>query len=278
MAFQGKTDIAEIARVFGIAFGGGASEWYDKHLRKVKPSDRKNYRCLTVDGRIVSFLQVLPKRMHIGRALVRMAGIAAVCTDAEFRKRSYNRRLWADSIEFMGREGYDISILYGIPKYYHRYGYSEVMERHMVTMTPSDFEDAPAKMKSAALTSADMKAVCRLYNTQARFRDGNIERKSMARPERGLKVSDERGRMAAYAVWRESEGAIEVRDAAARELLGALQRVAYREAADHIRVLLPPGYPLTDAMRRYKHGVPCESHAPGMVLPCGEERVRGGCI
>ena len=255
--FQGKTDIAEIARIFGIAFGKGAGEWYDKHLRKVKPAERKNYRCLTADGRIVSFLEVQPKRMHIGRALVRMAGIAAVCTDAEFRKKGYNRRLWADSIEFMEREGYDISILYGIPKYYHRYGYSEIMARHMVTMAPSDFEDAPAKMKSAALTKADMKAVCTLYNTQARFRDGNIERKSMARPERGLKVSDKRGRIAAYALYRESEGTLEVRDAAARdgaaarELLGAIQRTAHREVAGHIKVLLPPGYPLTDVMRRY---------------------------
>jgi len=253
-AFQGNNDVADIVHVIATSFGAEGAEWNRKRLSKLKPVERKNLRCLAVNGRIVSFLEIVPKRMYVGRALLRMAGIAGVCTDPEFRNKGYNRRLFADALDFMAREGYEISILYGIPGYYHRYGYREVMARHLVTAPAPDGQMARPKWKSASVSKSDMKEICALYNAQARFRDGNCVRKSMVPPENGLKITDDKGRIAGYAAWREHDGAIEVREAAARdaaagrELLTAIEHLAFARAADRLSVDLPPGYPLSEAM------------------------------
>lgn len=255
--FQGRRDIAGIARIFATAFGGVAvGEEYAKYLRGLKPREYKNHRCLEVDGRIVSFLEVVPRSMYIGRSLLAIAGIGGVVTDPNHRKKGYNRALLDDTIEFMTEERYDLSILYGIPGYYHKFGYEVVMADYYVTLSPPDHPGGWSSFAASAVRKDDLPALCRLYNAQARFRDGNCRRKTMQKPKRGLKLCDRKGRPVAYASWRDEEGTMSVRDAAARntaageELLKVLLITARRNALDHLKITLPFGYPLTDAIAR----------------------------
>ncbi len=255
-AMAGRGDYADIVRISGVAFGARYKDVCLKKLRRVKPPQRKNHRVVEVDGHVVSYLEIFPKEMYIGRALVRMAGIGGVCTDPAHRKKGYNRLLWQDTLEFMRKDGYDISILYGIPNYYHKYGYDVVMADYYVTMSPPDHPGGWSALTASAIRKNDLPALCKLYNAQARFRDGNCRRKTMQKPERGLKLCDKNGKPVAYASWRDEEGTMSVRDAAARnlaagkELLKALLITARRNALDHLKVTLPFGYPLTEAIRR----------------------------
>ncbi|MHC4713257.1 MAG: GNAT family N-acetyltransferase [Planctomycetota bacterium] len=254
-AFTGGGDVNEVVRVVTASFGGGGGEWHSKRLGKLTRKEWKNHRCLELDGRIVSYLEIVPKRMYIGRSLLKMAGVGGVSTDPAHRKKGYNRALFEDTIEFMRKDGYDLSILYGIPDYYHRYGYESVMTRHIVTMPArEEFPGPAAGYKRSVVARSDMEQIRCLCNAQARYRDGNCLRDRMHKPKRGVKITDARGRIAAYATWREENGIIFTGDAAARnpaagvELLKVLWRVAWRELAGQINVDLPPGYPLTDAM------------------------------
>ncbi len=271
-AFTGGADVREVARVVTASFGAGGGEWHIKRLRRLPRKEWKNHRCLVLDGRVVSYIKIVPKRMYLGRALLKMAGVAGVSTDPDHRRKGYNRALFRDTIEFIRKDGYDLSILYGIPDYYHRYGYESVMTGHIVTMTPrEEWAGAAAPHKRSVVTRSDMDQIRRLCNAQARHRDGNCLRNRMHKPARGVKITDGRGRIVAYAAWREENGIIFVPDAAARgpaaavELLRALWRVAWREMAGQINVDLPPGYPLTDAMlprgatyrRQFRHNAGC---------------------
>ena len=106
----------------------------------------------------------------------------------------------------------------------------------------------------SAATKADAAAMLRLYNAQARFRDGNCRRTSMSVPPRAIKLTDARGRLRAYALWRDAEGTMNVTEAAAADdaagldLLCAVRNRAWREGLTHVSVQMPPGYALTDAL------------------------------
>lgn len=255
-AFNGAGDIQAISHIYGIAFGRAAGESYARRLAGVSAADRKDYRCLTVDSRVASFLDINPRLTYVGRSLLKVAGIGGVCTDPAFRDKGLSRSLFKDTVRFLEDEGYDLSILYGIPDYYHKYGFEVVMPRdHAVSVARVELPNDKMKLTPSAIGKADLAALCRLYNRQARYRDGNCRRSRLRKPGRGLKLTDSKDRLVAYASWRNEVGTLAVHEAvaasggAARELLLALRRLAWREGLEHLKVLLPFGYPLTDAMR-----------------------------
>lgn len=259
-AYKGPADLAVIYRLAEASFPPRSGDWLRIYFKSLEPSQYKNHRCLEVDGKVVSYLHVIPKRMRLGRALLRAGGIGAVCTDPAYRRKGCSRALCLDALEFMKEEGYDLSILFGIPDYYHRFGYASVAARHVVTLGDPvrDIDVEPLRFKMSSLRTADMEACLRLYNSQARLHDGNCLRRKMPKKARGVKIVDPKGRLAGYASWTQAEGVLEVRDAAARDaaagaqLLSALRSLAERVCADCLSVDMPPGYPLTDAMLRFR--------------------------
>jgi predicted acetyltransferase len=76
-----------------------------------------------IDGRIVTHYGVWGYDMRIGAACVRVGGIGGVATHAGFRKRGLMAKTVAATIEAMSQVGYDMTVLFGIPDLYHRFGY-----------------------------------------------------------------------------------------------------------------------------------------------------------
>jgi predicted acetyltransferase len=62
--------------------------------------------------------------MRIGDAVIRMAGIGDVYTEREHRMKGYMRYLYEDTLTYMTEEGYDVSMLFGIPDFYTKFGYA----------------------------------------------------------------------------------------------------------------------------------------------------------
>lgn len=84
-------------------------------------------RILVVDGRVASSVRVVDRDFRIGKALFRLGGIADVATHPDFQKRGYCALLFRDVIDFMTRDGFDLSLLFGIPNFYHRFGYATAL-------------------------------------------------------------------------------------------------------------------------------------------------------
>ena len=61
--------------------------------------------------------------MRIGQAQVRVAGVGAVATDGEFRKRGLMEQTANRAIKACADAGYDLTLLFGIPDFYHKFGY-----------------------------------------------------------------------------------------------------------------------------------------------------------
>jgi len=254
-AFDKGRDAKAVAGILTGSFGTWSSEGHLPGLLRTKKSDCRNHRVVEDDGRVVARLDVVPLDIQIGQATLHVGGIAGVCTDPTTRMKGYARVLMEDAITFMRKEGYEYTLLYGIPNLYHKFGYEVVMGRHNVTIAQSEIPQTATRFKRSAMTEKDAAAGLRLYRGETRFRDGNVARKKMRVRRGSFKLTDDRGRMAAYAMWSGQDGSLAVhegvaRDAGAgRELLAALRAVALGEGLDHINVKLPFGYHLTDAIR-----------------------------
>lgn len=74
-------------------------------------------------GKVVTHWGVWGYRMRIGTARVRTAGIGAVATDGTLRRHGLMRRTAAAGVQRAAAAGYDVSVLFGIHDFYHRFGY-----------------------------------------------------------------------------------------------------------------------------------------------------------
>ena len=79
---------------------------------------------MLVDGELVCWLGVIDYTMRIGTTQVRMAGIAGVETKEPHRMKGYMRDLLNGTLVYMQTQGYDISMLFGIPDFYPKFGYA----------------------------------------------------------------------------------------------------------------------------------------------------------
>jgi hypothetical protein len=114
----------------------------------------------------VSRLQILRCRLRIGVATVEMDGIGDVFTEPQHRKRGLARRMLEATVEHMRGGDAALTMLYGIPDFYGRFGYVTAGPDHRLSLTRLDQPAAlPDGWTARPLVAADIPAVRRLYAT-----------------------------------------------------------------------------------------------------------------
>src|SRR5437867_873767 len=89
---------------------------------------------LMIDGGSISRLWIVPFRIRIGAAAVRMEGIGGVGTDDEYRNRGYSRRVLEATVERMLAGEAAVSMLYGIANFYPKFGYATAGPDHLLSL------------------------------------------------------------------------------------------------------------------------------------------------
>jgi hypothetical protein len=90
---------------------------------------------LVVEGAAVSRLWIVPFTLRVGAAAVRMEGIAGVGTETEHRYRGHARRLLEATVAKMRAGDAALSMLYGIPDFYPKFGYATAGPDHFIHLT-----------------------------------------------------------------------------------------------------------------------------------------------
>ncbi len=107
------------------------------------PYDWEASRVGVIDGDVVTHFGVWDFGMRVGGSVVRLAGIGAVATLKSHRGRGLMARTAGDCVRGMDVAGYDMSLLFGIPGFYHRFGYVCAFDQVRTVLktrdlTPSD--------------------------------------------------------------------------------------------------------------------------------------------
>ncbi len=93
------------------------------------------------NGNHISDLQIFDRWMWLGSAKVHVACIGGVGTTERSRNRGLARRVLNAAVEWMATR-YDLSMLFGIPDFYGRFGYATCIPEHRVTLALRDIEAA----------------------------------------------------------------------------------------------------------------------------------------
>lgn len=101
---------------------------------QTKDNGRNHFRELIVGERSVSNLTLIDYTVRIGSAWLRMGGIAGVGTLEDCRNKGFSRSVLEDTTSYMKQEGYDVALLFGIPDYYHKFGYAVCLSEPSFTL------------------------------------------------------------------------------------------------------------------------------------------------
>jgi len=158
-----------------------------------------------VDGEPVSHVASIQLDMRVGSSVVRMGGIAGVETKPEYRMRGFARKCMTRTIRYMHDHGCDVSMLFGIPNFYTKFGYAPCLPEHTLTVRVRDAEEAGRldEYKVREFTEEDIDSVLEIFNENNRERTCTIVRK------RGEWMGFRRGKRPGYPppalVWEEGD-------------------------------------------------------------------------
>ncbi|MCY4112171.1 MAG: GNAT family N-acetyltransferase [Chloroflexi bacterium] len=224
---------------------------------------------LEVDGELVSQLWVVDVAVRAWDAELRSAGVAGVGTPEPHRMKGYARRLMEACERFAADRGYPISTLFGIPDFYHRFGYATVCPEFQIRIELDALEtDGPAASLED-LQPSDWVPIARMCNAAYGSLDGSVVRREGAwrgprqgsdwfRKPQAFVSRDARGRPAAYAVvdTELTDGCLSVseavagHDAAGLALAGGLAGMARSRGATGLLASLHPGTGLGPLLTR----------------------------
>jgi predicted N-acetyltransferase YhbS len=234
--------------------------------------------------------------MRVGQTVVRMRGLTNVYIQPLHRKKGYARRLMVEWIDWMRREGYEMSGLFGIQDFYHRFGYATWSANHELSIQTRDAERARGLLHVGEASAADGSELVALYNQAnclrtcslvrpddwPRFRDGfgdaSADEDPGAYAGRGgvLAARDDSGQIVGYAALSQSTDVTAVAELASRpgsaraevfeSLLARLAATAVERRCGEIKFLLPQDHAFCAFARRYGCEVKSEYRRNGGAM------------
>lgn len=247
----------------------------------VKDEGSRWQMALQLDGVAVSGMGMMKKEMYVGSAVVKQAGIAGVWTDEAHRKKGYASRVMWEGIAWMEKQNYDMSILFGIADFYHRYGYAPVFAEQAVTIDTARLQTLKKTYYSGKMKASEVGAMRRVYGKYNGGRSGMAARGAKWTPwwrmprmgdgttrRRGqvVVIRDQKDRLKGFVVFDAQAGRLVVSevcgvDRAALVTIGAvIGRRAKREGAEQVRFCLPLDDPFLDVCQAL--GYACSASYP----------------
>jgi hypothetical protein len=149
----------------------------DHTIRFSVQDDGATSVALVVHEQVVSFLTIIPLTIAVGRARVRVDGIGGVETLEQHRKKGYSRQVLEASIAHMRRGSAALSLLYGIPDFYPKFGYATAGPEYAIQLRSlSPQAPLPAGWTQRRCRSEDAPAIHQLYEQATSRAVGAVQR------------------------------------------------------------------------------------------------------
>ncbi len=252
-----ERDRSAIIDLTGKTFGHSYFDWVERcehgYLDN-SPYDWRASRVAFVGDRLVGHFGVYDMTQRVGRGSLRVAGIGAVACDAEFRKRGIVREVAAESVAGLAGAGYEVSLLYGIRNFYHRFGYVTGWPDYRWTVSTGDL---PEQETPAITCVSDYVALAHLANVWHEGIPGTAIRPTYRdnprTGHRGYQWQDAAGAISGFIVCKKSEDSLWVTDAAGdpEEVLAVCRAEASRQCCASVSIIaFPPASPYVRALQK----------------------------
>jgi predicted acetyltransferase len=118
-------DVAQELQLMRDVFGvdSGVDAIMKKFLYHNSAMTLKNHFAMKQRGKVVAVLTLIPIKWSIGGIPLKVAEMGTVATLPEYRHRGLIRRLVREYHREVSSQGYDLSVIQGIPYFYRQFGY-----------------------------------------------------------------------------------------------------------------------------------------------------------
>jgi len=236
-----------------------------------KDRGRDHLRQLLVNGEVASQVHVIDYVMNVRSTRFKMAGWGGVETRPAFRRKGLSKVLLEDTVKYMKEKGYDFSVLFGIPNYYHRFAFATSLideSRAIAPSMPWTKESAHEAEEVDVDEFVKSEKVRETYSEVNEGWNGTIHRDETdyevllkaKYEEFSTFTSSIRFLMAdeGYAIIRddmdrEETSVLEIGAKSISSYLSLLKssaQIAWNAGRDHFQVNVPPDHPCLSALRR----------------------------
>jgi len=129
------------------------------------PYDWSASRIGIVDGEVATHFGVWDFSMRVGSATVRVAAIGGVATKRPYRNQRMMKATVEDSINGLADRGYDMSLLFGTPGFYPKYGYVSTFKEVRYKVESRDIPPVQPEV-SHQIFDGDVRDLAHLYNAE----------------------------------------------------------------------------------------------------------------
>jgi predicted acetyltransferase len=134
-----------------------------------------------IDAQMVTHYGVWGYDMRVGSSVIRCGGIGCVATDGEYRKRGLMAQTVPHSLKFMRDRGYDMTILFGVWDFYHRFGYTRAWNEVSWILNRKDIPADLPTIKYEQLEATPNPKIAELHNRENATVTGSAVRPTFTR-------------------------------------------------------------------------------------------------
>ena len=176
-----RRELIEAAKAIGPIHHGhdpeAGAHRFVKYYHDFPNATPEDTRLAYRDGTLVGGLRVARYDLRVGRAAVSMGGLSWVSTLEKYRMEGYGAELVGDAVDYIGSCGCDVSLLFGISDFYHRFGYAPAMSGQCVVVNTKDACRAKQYCSVRRFAPRDAEAAIRCFNRNNADRTGTCVRK-----------------------------------------------------------------------------------------------------
>ncbi len=250
------------------AHNGEASasmRWLETHAASYPGLPPEHTRIAVLDGEIAGALRLTTETMRVGEARLKVGGLGWVATSPRHRHRGVCTQLLHGTLKYMYEHRYHVSMLFGIPNFYHRFGYATTLANYTITLDAGEAASSlSGAFKIRKVKPGDIAAIQKIHDAADSMVACSLLRSSAhlkSKWER-LKSADvltsQQGKVLAYVLAKADDGALLVHEAGADDPAAALDaiahcaRLAHEKYAPRIRFAIPPEHPFAHLLTRYE--------------------------
>lgn len=262
-AMKSEDEIPLIADMLGKSFERGYNTMWEQAHRahSTSPYFHPRYtRLAEIDGEIVGHVRIQPNTFKLGAARLWVAGVGDVTTHFQQRKKGIAAAAMGDAIHFMQEEGFDLSILFGIPNFYHRFGFAPVIPPvPILALDLNAVEHLKQRHRCRQFRKADIPRLNAFkkkhdpLDTLTVVRTPAHWRYRLSRWTGSPLFHDKRGRLVAYLQMSAEQDQVRVHEVVAvpdeavyASIVTELARHAREQVVRRIALQIPPDHPMAE--------------------------------
>lgn len=226
---------------------------------------REHTRIALRDGDVAGALRITTETVRLGEARLKMGGFSWVTTSPRYRQTGVCRALMDDSMDYMRKNNYHVSMLFGIPNFYHRFGFATMLPEYAVVLdTVEALSSLRSALRAREAKPGDISAIQRIHAGN----DGDVAcsllRSSAHITNRWDKaksirvLTNDQGKVLAYVRAYRSDDHLVVDEVGVSDgtycgdVLAVCAQLAVDEAVGKLRFLVPPPHLFAHYLLHFK--------------------------